>query len=156
MAKNIRSAYARARAVDPRPITGKESAEDLLQHAFGAYVGRQERTAYELMCRSVDEGASVFLTLSGAMTPAGLHQSCLIPLIELGFAYGSIDQAARFCLCAQVGISEQFTDGLFRTFIIALPEGIVRCAFERGAYARLGRRRRRGFDGGWLSTYRDC
>jgi deoxyhypusine synthase len=84
MAKNIRSAYSRARAVDPRPITGKESAEDLLQHAFGAYVGRQERTAYELMCRSVDEGASVFLTLSGAMTPAGLHQSCLIPLVERG------------------------------------------------------------------------
>jgi len=84
MAKNIRSAYARARAVDPRPITGKESAEDLLQHAFGAYVGRQERTAYELMCRSVDEGASIFLTLSGAMTPAGLHQSCLIPLVERG------------------------------------------------------------------------
>jgi len=84
MAKNIRSAYAKARAVDPRPITGKESAEELLQHAFGAYVGRQERTAYELMCRSVDEGASVFLTLSGAMTPAGLHQSCLIPLIERG------------------------------------------------------------------------
>src|SRR3954464_10290544 len=84
MAKNIRTAYSRARAVDPRPITGKESAEDLLQHAFGAYVGRQERTAYELMCRSVDEGAAVFLTLSGAMTPAGLHQSCLIPLVERG------------------------------------------------------------------------
>src|SRR3954469_22560792 len=84
MAKNIRSAYSKARAVDPRPITGKESAEDLLQHAFGAYVGRQERTAYELMCRSVDEGAAVFLTLSGAMTPAGLHQSCLIPLVERG------------------------------------------------------------------------
>src|SRR5262245_18875056 len=84
MAKNIRSAYSRARAVDPRPITGKESAEDLLQHAFGAYVGRQERTAYELMCRSVDERASIFLTLSGAMTPAGLHQSCLIPLVERG------------------------------------------------------------------------
>src|SRR3954468_19197147 len=84
MAKNIRRAYSKARAVDPRPITGKESAEELLQHAFGAYVGRQERTAYELMCRSVDEGASVYLTLSGAMTPAGLHQSCLIPLIEKG------------------------------------------------------------------------
>src|SRR5678809_1095146 len=84
MAKNIRSAYSRARAVDPRPITGKESADDLLRHAFGAYVGRQERTAYELMCRSVDEGAAVFLTLSGAMTPAGLHQSCLIPLVERG------------------------------------------------------------------------
>jgi deoxyhypusine synthase len=47
-------------------------------------VGRQERTAFELMRRSMDEEASIFLTLSGAMTPAGLHQSCLIPLIERG------------------------------------------------------------------------
>src|SRR5207237_5465189 len=65
-------------------LTGRESPHDLLQHAFGAYVGRQERTAYELMRRSVEEDCTIFLTLSGAMTPAGLHQSCLIPLIERG------------------------------------------------------------------------
>jgi deoxyhypusine synthase len=81
---SLRSAYARARSVDPRPISGKERPEELLAHAFPAYVGRQERTAFELMRRSVDEDASVFLTLSGAMTPAGLHQSCLIPLVERG------------------------------------------------------------------------
>jgi deoxyhypusine synthase len=80
----LRKPFQRARSVDPRPITGKESPHDLLQHAFGAYVGRQERTAYELMRRSMQEDCSIFLTLSGAMTPAGLHQSCLIPLIERG------------------------------------------------------------------------
>ena len=53
-------------------------------HRFPAYVGRQERTAYELMRRSVEQDCAVFLTFSGAMTPAGLHQSCLIPLIERG------------------------------------------------------------------------
>ena len=82
--KSLRSAYARARSVDPRPISGKERPEELLAHAFPAYVGRQERTAFELMRRSLSEDASVFLTLSGAMTPAGLHQSCLIPLVERG------------------------------------------------------------------------
>ncbi len=82
--KQLRSGYEKARKVSPKPITGKESAVELLTHAFGAYVGRQERTAFELMRRSLDENASVFLTLSGAMTPAGLHQSCLIPLIESG------------------------------------------------------------------------
>ncbi|MBX7113793.1 MAG: deoxyhypusine synthase family protein [Myxococcaceae bacterium] len=82
--KQLRSGYEKARKVSPKPITGKESAVDLLTHAFGAYVGRQERTAFELMRRSLDENASIFLTLSGAMTPAGLHQSCLIPLIEAG------------------------------------------------------------------------
>lgn len=82
--KQLRTGYEKARKVSPKPITGKESAVELLEHAFGAYVGRQERTAFELMKRSLDENAAVFLTLSGAMTPAGLHQSCLIPLIEAG------------------------------------------------------------------------
>ncbi|GAC1547173.1 MAG: deoxyhypusine synthase [Myxococcales bacterium] len=80
----LRKPFERARRVDPRPITGKESARELLGHAFSAYVGRQERTAFELMRRSIEEDASIFLTLSGAMTPAGLHQSCIIPLIERG------------------------------------------------------------------------
>ena len=81
---SLRSAYAKARRVDPRPITGKERPAELLAQAFPAYVGRQERTAFELMRRSLAEEASVYLTLSGAMTPAGLHQSCLIPLVERG------------------------------------------------------------------------
>jgi deoxyhypusine synthase len=80
----LRKPFQRARRVDPKPITGKESARELIDHAFSAYVGRQERTAYELMKRCLEEDAGVFLTLSGAMTPAGLHQSCLIPLIERG------------------------------------------------------------------------
>ncbi len=81
---SLRSAYAKARRVDLRPITGKERPAELLAQAFPAYVGRQERTAFELMQRSLAEDASIYLTLSGAMTPAGLHQSCLIPLVERG------------------------------------------------------------------------
>ncbi len=77
--------FRRAREVHPRGITGRERPSELLDNAFAAYVGRQERTAYQLMRRSVTEKTAVFLTLSGAMTPAGLHQSCLIPLIQNGF-----------------------------------------------------------------------
>ena len=80
----LRKPFQKARRVDPRPITGAETPQELLGHAFSAYVGRQVRTGYELMKRSLEEDCSVFLTLSGAMTPAGLHQSCLIPLIERG------------------------------------------------------------------------
>lgn len=82
--QKLRNQYDKSRRVNPKPITGKETAIELLETAFGAYVGRQERTAFELMRRSLDENAGVFLTLSGAMTPAGLHQSCLIPLVESG------------------------------------------------------------------------
>jgi deoxyhypusine synthase len=80
----VKKEFERARDVRPTGITGKERPIDIITQMFPAYVGRQERTAFELMRRSVAEDAAIFLTLSGAMTPAGLHQSCLIPLIERG------------------------------------------------------------------------
>lgn len=81
---NVRKGFERARNVHPVGITGKEKPHDIISNMFPAYVGRQERTAYEIMRRSVSDDCCNFLTLSGAMTPAGLHQSCLIPLIERG------------------------------------------------------------------------
>ena len=83
-AKTARKDFERARDVHPVGITGKETPTQIIERMFPAYVGRQERTAFALMQRSVREDCAVFLTLSGAMTPAGLHQSCLIPLIERG------------------------------------------------------------------------
>lgn len=79
-----RKDFAKAKNVEPRPITGRQSPRELLASAFPAFVGRQVRTGYELMERSVEEDCTIFLTLSGAMTPAGLHQSTVIPLIERG------------------------------------------------------------------------
>ncbi len=83
-AAGARAEFEKARLVHPVGITGKEKPVDLIAQMFPAYVGRQERTAFELMRRSITEDCAVFLTLSGAMTPAGLHQSCIIPLIERG------------------------------------------------------------------------
>jgi deoxyhypusine synthase len=79
-----RKDFERARDVQPTGITGKERPTDIIARMFPAYVGRQERTAFELMQRSSADDTTTFLTFSGAMTPAGLHQSCLIPLIERG------------------------------------------------------------------------
>src|SRR5271155_5167728 len=80
----FRRQFEHSRDVRPRAISGKETPHQILTERFPAYVGRQERTAYELMRRSIEQDCAVFLTFSGAMTPAGLHQSCLIPLIERG------------------------------------------------------------------------
>lgn len=51
-----------ARVVAPGPITGKESPRLLLDNAFPAFVGRQVRTAAELMDRCAREGHAVFST----------------------------------------------------------------------------------------------
>lgn len=82
--KRHRAAFEQARDVKPTAITGRERPHDIITNKFPAYVGRQERVAYELMRRSVEADARVFLTMSGAMTPAGLHSSCIVPLVERG------------------------------------------------------------------------
>jgi deoxyhypusine synthase len=80
----LRRRFEQAPDVRPKAISGKETPHEILTERFPAYVGRQERMAYELMRRSVAEDCAIFLTFSGAMTPAGLHQSSLIPLVERG------------------------------------------------------------------------
>jgi deoxyhypusine synthase len=80
----LRGDFENTREVSMGGITGRETPDELLRGRFPAFVGRQERTGYELMARAMDEDYATFLTFSGAMTPAGLHQSCLIPLIERG------------------------------------------------------------------------
>jgi deoxyhypusine synthase len=81
---SLRKGFDKSKNVHPVGITGKERPADIIANMFNAYVGRQERTAFELMQRSSKDDCCTFLTMSGAMTPAGLHQSCVIPLIERG------------------------------------------------------------------------
>ncbi|MCK6505841.1 deoxyhypusine synthase family protein [Myxococcota bacterium] len=81
---SVHDAFATAREVRPHAITGQESVAELISHAFPAFVGRQVRTAFELMGRCAAEDHAVFCTMSGAMTPAGLHRSVLVPLVQRG------------------------------------------------------------------------
>lgn len=80
----VNAAFQASREVRPTAITGRETGLELLQSAFPAFVGRQVREAARLMQKSIDEDNFVFTTMSGAMTPAGLHRSCIVPLIERG------------------------------------------------------------------------
>ncbi len=84
MAHTLEKRVTRAPKVRPAAITGKERPAEILEQKFPAFAGRQLREAYELMRTTVKQGAATFLTMSGAMTPAGLHSSCIIPLIERG------------------------------------------------------------------------
>jgi deoxyhypusine synthase len=82
--RGVRRQFDSAPVVTPKAITGAESPVELLENAFPAFVGRQLRTAWELMRQCSKDNSAVFMTLSGAMTPAGLHSSCIVPLIEAG------------------------------------------------------------------------
>jgi deoxyhypusine synthase len=82
--KNAGGRRKAVRVIDPQALTGRETLPELLKDAFPAFAGRSMREAHRLMRQSITENHAVFLTVSGAMTPAGLHQSCIIPLIKSG------------------------------------------------------------------------
>lgn len=66
------------------PITGKETTQELLRKSFKAFVGRELATAYEIIRRMITEDHTIVMAVSGAMTPADLGTTCIIPLIKAG------------------------------------------------------------------------
>jgi deoxyhypusine synthase len=78
--------FRRFQRIHPKPITGKISAAKLVANAFQAYNSARLREGCELYAKKMlaDNGL-VGVSLSGALCPAGISMSCLIPLIKAGF-----------------------------------------------------------------------
>ena len=67
-------------------MTGGVTAADLIDQAFSSYnAGRLREVCQVFTQKLLEPDCTVGLTLSGALTPAGLGMSCLIPLIQAGF-----------------------------------------------------------------------
>ena len=77
--------YLRGERILPPPLTGRETVVELMDRAFLAYNGGRLQQAGRLLVEKM-LGANVVvgLSLSGAMTPAGIGASCLAPLIKAG------------------------------------------------------------------------
>ncbi len=73
------------RRLQPPPMEGgSEEVASLIDTYFSAYNAARLREACQLMVRAVDAGATIGVSLSGALTPAGLS-SVLTPLMRKGF-----------------------------------------------------------------------
>lgn len=77
------AAYPR---LNPFGVGKNISAADLIDQSFMAYNGGRLREAAHLLVQKMlpDDGF-IGMSLTGALTPAGLGKSCLIPLMKAGF-----------------------------------------------------------------------
>src|SRR4051794_10476106 len=74
------------RRIAPPPITAQMSVAELLDEVYLSYNAGRLREACQLFAsKMLADDTIVGLTLTGALTPAGLGMSCLVPLIEAGF-----------------------------------------------------------------------
>ena len=72
--------------ISPVPMQAEISVVDLIDNYFTAYNSARLREICQLLSRDVlQEGVTVGVSLSGAMTPAGFGVSVLAPLIRNGF-----------------------------------------------------------------------
>jgi deoxyhypusine synthase len=117
------SKFLRGRSIDPAPITSETKLADLIDSAFVAYNAARLREACWLFTQKMLEpDVTVGVTLTGALTPAGLGMSALIPLIKAGFIDWIISTGANFYHDTHFGIGLSMHEGNAQTSDIVLRE----------------------------------
>src|SRR2546425_5230512 len=82
--------------INPKPVSGKETVADLVDNAFLAYnAGRLGEGCRLFAERMLEDDVTVGMSLTGAMTPAGLGMSTIIPLIEAGVVHLILSTGAQ-------------------------------------------------------------
>jgi deoxyhypusine synthase len=78
--------YLAGKRILPKSITGKEKLSHIIDETFLAYNGSRLRESCQLFTeKMLQPDVTIGMSLSGALTPAGLGCSSIIPLINAGF-----------------------------------------------------------------------
>lgn len=122
------SKYLRGPRIDPKPIDGKETTADLIDNAFLAYNAARLREACQLYTKKMLEpDVTVGMTLTGALTPAGLGMAAVIPLIESGYVDWIISTGANLYHDTHFGLGLAMHRGNPQESDVVLrEEGVVR------------------------------
>jgi deoxyhypusine synthase len=82
--------------IDPPHLTSDTPVSQLVEEVFLSYnAGRMREASRLFVNKFLDPKTTVALSVSGALTPAGLGMSCLIPLMEAGFVDWVISTGAN-------------------------------------------------------------
>src|SRR5919106_7028462 len=96
MGNKHKSKFLRGKRIDPAPIEKNVAVADLIDESFLAYNAARLREACQLFTKKMlDPEVTVGLSITGALTPAGLGISALIPLIKAGFVYWILSTGAK-------------------------------------------------------------
>ncbi len=82
--------------IEPPAVTNQATIDKLIDNVFLSYNAGRLREACQIFTQKMlADDAVVGLSVSGALTPAGLGTSCLVPLIEAGFVDWIISTGAN-------------------------------------------------------------
>lgn len=111
MAKRT-SKFLQGRRIDPAPITANTTIAELVDESFRAYNGARLREACQLFAmKMLEPEVTIGMSITGALTPAGLGMSALIPLIKAGFVDWIISTGANLYHDTHFGIGLVMREG---------------------------------------------
>jgi len=117
------SKFLQGRRIDPAAITPNTTIAELVDESFIAYNGARLREACQLFTQKMLEPeVTVGMSLTGALTPAGLGISALIPLIKAGFVDWIISTGANLYHDTHFGIGLAMHQGSAQISDIVLRE----------------------------------
>jgi deoxyhypusine synthase len=123
--RNKFAAYPR---LNPFGIGKNISAADLIDQAFLAYNGGRLREAAKLLTeKMLPEDGFIGMSLTGALTPAGLGKSCLIPLMKAGFVDWIVSTGANLYHDLHYGLNmELYAGSPFLDDVALHKDGVIR------------------------------
>ena len=123
-----RSRYLSGARILPPPVGKRMPASELIERTFLAYnAGRLREGARLLSERMLKPDVTVGLSLTGALTPAGLGVSCIVPLLKAGFVDWVVSTGANLYHDAHFGLGLSMHAGSpFLDDRVLREEGVVR------------------------------
>ncbi len=119
------AAYPR---LNPLGIGHDISAADLIDKTFLAYNGGRLREAAKLLAeKMLPHDGYVGMSLTGALTPAGLGKSCLVPLLKAGFVDWIVSTGANLYHDLHYGLDMALYQGSpFLDDVTLRRDGVIR------------------------------
>ena len=119
------AAYPR---LNPLGVGKNISAADLIDQVMLAYNGGRLREAAQLLAKKMlPNDGFVGMSLTGALTPAGLGKSCLIPLMKAGFVDWIVSTGANLYHDLHFGLDMQLHRGSpFLDDVVLHQDGVIR------------------------------
>src|SRR2546421_3585528 len=128
MRNSGKSKFAAYPRLNPLGVGKNISAADLIDQCFLAYNGGRLREAAQLLAeKMLPNDGCIGMSLTGALTPAGLGKSCIIPLMKAGFVDWVVSTGANLYHDLHYGLDmELYAGSPFLDDVILHKDGVIR------------------------------
>ena len=110
-----RGKFMSGKRIQPKNLTGKEKLTDIIDETFLAYNSARLKEGCQLFVeKMLEPNVTIGMSLSGALTPAGLGCSSIIPLIKAGFVDWIVSTGANLYHDLHFALNQPVRVGSFK------------------------------------------